>query len=89
MRVLYIDNREDIASLLGKKDKNAAEDLVIFNKWMNKEISTKRTIELFKENNHIEEDIQIDEKAFEDWLRSLGYRKEISFRWEHKYRKLK
>lgn len=52
-----------------------SRDVVIFNKYVKKQISIDECIELFKKHNQIKRDISHEE--FERFLKSLGY-----YRWQ-------
>lgn len=62
-----------IAAHLKSGKGRVAIDCSIFNKWEEKQITTRSAIKEFKQNNDIEEEISEDE--FVKWLHSLGYRR--------------
>ena len=63
----------NIAKLLSKTQTDAQNDINTFNKWVDKQINTDQAIKQFKKNNHIDDEIEIDNGEFEYWLNSLGY----------------
>lgn len=49
------------------------KDVALFNQWEDCKITTGQCIRWFKKNNRMPDRIEISEKEFTAWLRSLGY----------------
>lgn len=66
----------EFSRLLSSKQESARFDKLLFLNWEQGKLKTAQVIKLFKRNNLVSEDVDINEPDMEAWLNSLGYRKE-------------
>ena len=66
----------EIRRLLLSTQESARFDKLLFLDWERGRFKTDQVIKLFKRNNLVDEDLDINESEMETWLNSLGYRKE-------------
>lgn len=65
-----------IRRLLLSTQESARFDKLLFLNWETGKMKIDQVIKLFKRNNLVTEDVDINESEMETWLNSLGYRKE-------------
>lgn len=65
----------EIRRLLLSTQESARFDKLLFINWETGKMKTAQVIKLFKRNNLVDEDVDINESEMETWLRSLGYRR--------------
>ena len=63
----------EIRRLLLSTQESARFDKLLFLDWERGKIRTDQVIKLFKRNNLVEKDVDINETEMETWLKSLGY----------------
>ena len=66
----------EIIRLLSSKQESARFDKLLFLNWEIGKMKIDQVIKLFKRNNLVNEDVDINEAEMETWLNSLGYRRE-------------
>lgn len=66
----------EFSRLLSSKQESARFDKLLFLNWETGKMKIDQVIKLFKRNNLVTEDADINESEMETWLNSLGYRKE-------------
>ena len=66
----------EIRRLLLSTQESARFDKLLFINWEEGKMKTDQVIKLFKRNNLVDEDVDINESEMETWLKSLGYRRE-------------
>lgn len=66
----------EIRMLLLSTQESARFDKLLFLNWEIGKMKIDQVIKLFKRNNLVNEDVDINEAEMETWLNSLGYRKE-------------
>lgn len=66
----------EFSRLLSSKQESVRFDKRLFLKWETGKMKMDQVIKLFKRNNLVDEDVDINEAEMETWLNSLGYRKE-------------
>lgn len=71
----YMRNFENIQKLLLSTKDSAIKDQTTFRMWEEGVISTPRCLKAFKQHNR-QIDVEIPLEEFEDWLMSLGYRRD-------------
>ena len=69
-------NFEKIQSLLLDSQKAVANDQAVFNAWARGDMSTAKCLKLFRQHNRQNDRIDISLEDFEDWMTSLGYRRQ-------------
>lgn len=65
----------EIRRLLLSTQESAQFDKLLFINWETGKMKTAQVIKLFKRNNLVDEDVDINESEMETWLNSLGYRR--------------
>lgn len=65
----------EIRSLLLSTQESARFDKLLFINWETGKMKMDQVIKLFRRNNLVDEDVDINEAEMETWLNSLGYRK--------------
>lgn len=65
----------EIRRLLLSTQESARFDRLLFLNWETGKMKTAQVIKLFKRNNLVDEDVDINESEMETWLNSLGYRR--------------
>lgn len=65
----------EIRSLLLSTQESARFDKLLFINWETGKMKMDQVIKLFRRNNLVDEDVNINEAEMETWLNSLGYRK--------------
>lgn len=65
----------EIRRLLSSKQESARFDKLLFLNWETGKMKMDQVIKLFRRNNLVDEDVDINEAEMETWLRSLGYRR--------------
>ncbi len=65
----------EIRRLLLSTQESARFDKLLFLNWEIGKMKIDQVIKLFKRNNLVNEDVDINEAEMETWLRSLGYRR--------------
>lgn len=63
----------EIRRLLLSTQESARFDKLLFLDWERGKIRTDQVIKLFKRNNLVDKDVDINETEMETWLKSLGY----------------
>ena len=66
----------EIRRLLSSKHESARFDKLLFLNWETGKMKLDQVIKLFRRNNLVDEDVDINEAEMETWLNSLGYRRE-------------
>ena len=65
----------EFSRLLSSKQESARFDKLLFLNWETGKMKIDQVIKLFKRNNLVNEDVDINESEMEIWLESLGYRR--------------
>lgn len=65
----------EFSRLLSSKQESARFDKLLFINWEEGKMKMDQVIKLFRRNNLVDEDVNINEAEMETWLNSLGYRK--------------
>lgn len=65
----------EIRRFLLSTQESARFDKLLFINWEEGKMKTDQVIKLFKRNNLVDEDVDINEAEMETWLKSLGYRR--------------
>ena len=65
----------EFSRLLSSKQESARFDKLLFLNWETGKMKMDQVIKLFRRNNLVDEDVDINESEMEAWLNSLGYRK--------------
>lgn len=65
----------EIRRLLSSKQESARFDKLLFLNWETGKMKMDQVIKLFRRNNLVDEDVDINEAEMETWLKSLGYRR--------------
>lgn len=65
----------EIRRLLSSKQESARFDKLLFLNWETGKMKMDQVIKLFRRNNLVDEDVDINEAEMETWLNSLGYRR--------------
>ena len=65
----------EIRRLLLSTQESARFDKLLFLNWETGKMKMDQVIKLFRRNNLVDEDVDINEAEMETWLRSLGYRR--------------
>ena len=73
----------EIRRLLSSKQESARFDKLLFLNWETGKMKIDQVIKLFKRNNLVNEDVDINEAEMETWLNSLGYRREEKWKQNH------
>lgn len=63
----------EIRRLLLSTQESARFDKLLFLSWEEGKMKTDQVIKLFKRNNLVDKDVDINETEMETWLKSLGY----------------
>lgn len=63
----------EFSRLLSSKQESARFDKLLFLNWETRKMKMDQVIKLFKRNNLVDEDLDINESEMETWLNSLGY----------------
>lgn len=66
----------EIRRLLLSTQESSRFDKLLFLNWETGKMKIDQVIKLFRRNNLVAEDVDINESEMETWLNSLGYRKE-------------
>lgn len=69
-------NTERFQRLLSNRPYAIQKDNTLFKLWEEGRVPTTLAIKHFKMNNYIKKEVEIGEKEFTDWMRSLGYIRE-------------
>ena len=73
----------EIRRLLSSKQESARFDKLLFLNWETGKMKMDQVIKLFRRNNLVNEDVDINEAEMETWLNSLGYRREEKWKQNH------
>lgn len=65
----------EFSRLLLSTQESARFDKLLFINWETGKMKMDQVIKLFRRNNLVDEDVDINEAEMETWLNSLGYRK--------------
>ena len=66
----------DLSLFLNIEKNDVSADKANMERWANLEMTTEELIEAVRSVNHIPRNVRINKKRFEEWVESLGYKRE-------------